>query len=87
MSAHWYLPATLVTAMPSPRTIHDFGAFPRELYQVKYPAPGNPDLASRVQQLLDPIPVGRDQRWGLDHGTWSVLYHVFPQADVPVVSS
>lgn len=85
MSAHWYLPATLVTAMPSPRTIHDFGGFPRELYGVKYPAPGDPDLANRVQTLLGPISVGRDEQWGLDHGTWLVLRHVFPEADVPVV--
>ena len=85
VSAHWYLPATLVTAMPSPRTIHDFGGFPRELHEVKYPAPGKPDLANRVRALLAPISVDRDERWGLDHGTWSVLRHVFPDANVPVV--
>jgi 4,5-DOPA dioxygenase extradiol len=85
VSAHWYLPATLVTAMRSPQTIHDFGGFPRELYEVKYPAPGDPDLANRVQALLAPISVDRDERWGLDHGTWSVLRHVFPEANVPVV--
>jgi 4,5-DOPA dioxygenase extradiol len=85
ISAHWYLPATLVTAMPSPRTIHDFGGFPRELHEVRYPAPGDPDLARRVQALLAPTSVGSDERWGLDHGTWSVFRHVFPQADVPIV--
>jgi 4,5-DOPA dioxygenase extradiol len=85
VSAHWYLPATLVTAMAAPRTIHDFGGFPRELYQVEYPAPGDAELASRLQSLLAPLHVGADQRWGLDHGTWSVLCHVFPKADVPVV--
>jgi 4,5-DOPA dioxygenase extradiol len=85
VSAHWYVPATLVTAMPSPRTIHDFGGFPQELYEVKYPAPGKPDLANRVRALLAPISVDRDERWGLDHGTWSVLRHVFPEANVPVV--
>ena len=82
ISAHWYLPATLVTAMDAPRTIHDFGGFPRELYQVKYPAPGDAELARRVQELL---PVDLDYSWGLDHGTWSVLAHVYPEAHVPVV--
>jgi len=85
VSAHWYVPGTAVTAMPAPRTIHDFGGFPPDLYEVKYPAPGDPALASRVQKLLAPIPVRRDEKWGLDHGTWAVLCHVFPQADVPVV--
>jgi 4,5-DOPA dioxygenase extradiol len=85
VSAHWYLPGTAVTAMSSPRTIHDFGGFPRELYQVEYPAPGSPELAKRVQELLAPLPVHLDQDWGLDHGTWSVLCHLFPHADIPVV--
>ena len=85
ISAHWYVPETAVTAMAAPRTIHDFGGFPQELYRVQYPAPGDPELASTVQRMLSPLEVRLDGQWGLDHGTWSVLCHVFPEADVPVV--
>jgi len=85
VSAHWYIEDAAVTVSTMPRTIHDFGGFPRELYQVQYPASGDPNLASRVQKLLTPVRVRRDDRWGLDHGTWSVLCHVYPQADIPVI--
>jgi 4,5-DOPA dioxygenase extradiol len=85
ISAHWYVCETDVTISTAPRTIHDFGGFPKELFQVQYPAPGDPDLARRVQKLLSPLVVMPDSNWGLDHGTWSVLKHVYPNADIPVV--
>ena len=83
ISAHWYVPATAVTAMPHPRTIHDFGGFPQALHEVQYPAPGAPELAARVARILDPIAVDLNGTWGLDHGTWSVLRHVYPDAAFP----
>jgi 4,5-DOPA dioxygenase extradiol len=85
VSAHWYIPASAVTAMSRPRTIHDFGGFPESLYKVEYPAPGSVQLAERAQKLLAPVAVKSDSTWGLDHGTWSVLVHMYPDADVPVV--
>jgi len=85
ISAHWYLPATAVTIARTPRTIHDFGGFPAELFRVQYPAPGDEWLAQRVSSLLHPLQVDFADNWGLDHGTWSVLRHAYPDADVPVV--
>jgi 4,5-DOPA dioxygenase extradiol len=85
VSAHWFMPGTAVTAMAAPRTIHDFGGFPRALFEVQYPAPGDPELAGRIQELLAPLAVSPSQDWGLDHGTWSVLRHVFPGANIPVL--
>jgi 4,5-DOPA dioxygenase extradiol len=84
VSAHWYIPEVAVTAMERPRTIHDFGGFPKPLFDMTYDAPGAPWLAERVGELLAPLPVRADEDWGLDHGTWSVLAHVWPDADVPI---
>lgn len=85
ISAHWETRGTLLTAMEKPRTIHDFGGFPRELFEVQYPAPGSPELAEEARSLIKKTETGRDEKWGLDHGCWSVLKQMFPAADIPVV--
>lgn len=85
VSAHWLTKGTMVTAMPNPKTIHDFGGFPQTLFDVQYPAPGNPELANEIQKLITNPAVELDHDWGLDHGTWSVVKHMYPNADIPVL--
>lgn len=85
ISAHWETKGTFVTAMDNPRTIHDFGGFPQALFDVQYPAPGSPELAKETKEIIKKTEVGLDQRWGLDHGAWSVVKHLYPKADVPVI--
>lgn len=85
ISAHWVTRGTAVTAMNSPRTIHDFGGFPRALFEVTYPAKGNPDLAKKIASNIHLDAVDLDHKWGLDHGSWSVLKHLYPEADIPVI--
>lgn len=85
ISAHWETRGTMLTAMSKPRTIHDFGGFPPALFDVKYPAPGDPELARESAQMLSSVQAGLDEKWGLDHGTWSILTNMFPKADIPVV--
>lgn len=85
VSAHWETKGTFVTAMQNPPTIHDFGGFPQALFDVQYPAPGSPELAKEAQQLITTTSVGLDESWGLDHGAWSVIKHLYPDASIPVV--
>lgn len=85
ISAHWFTQGTKVTAMDMPKTIHDFGGFPQALFDVQYPAPGNPELAKETAELLAPVFVEEDHNWGLDHGAWSVIRHMYPNADIPVI--
>lgn len=85
ISAHWLTKGTLVTAMESPPTIHDFGGFPQELHQVQYPAPGSPQLAQEIRDMIQSTHTGLNHDWGLDHGAWTVIRHMYPNADIPVL--
>lgn len=85
ISAHWETRGTYVTAMQNPPTIHDFGGFPQELFEVQYPAPGSPELAKQTKEIITKTDVGLDDKWGLDHGAWSVIKHLYPNADIPVI--
>jgi 4,5-DOPA dioxygenase extradiol len=85
ISAHWLTDGTKVTAMDLPRTVHDFGGFPQALFDVQYPAPGSPELARETAELLSPVLAEEDHQWGLDHGAWSVIRHMYPEADIPVI--
>jgi 4,5-DOPA dioxygenase extradiol len=85
ISAHWFTNGTKVTSMQMPRTIHDFGGFPQALFDVQYPAKGSPELAVETKKILEPVSVELDEHWGLDHGAWSVIKHLYPDANVPVI--
>ncbi len=85
VSAHWETKGTFVTAMEKPKTIHDFGGFSKELYEVQYPVPGSPELAKEAKSIINKTEIGLDDKWGLDHGAWSVIKHLYPDADVPVI--
>ena len=85
VSAHWFTKGTHITAMDFPSTIHDFGGFPQELFDVNYPSPGSPDLALETQKLITSTVIGLDHDWGLDHGAWTVVRHMYPKADIPVL--
>ncbi|MEA9414523.1 4,5-DOPA dioxygenase extradiol [Flavobacterium sp. PL02] len=85
ISAHWYTKGTKVTAMEMPKTIHDFGGFPQALFDVQYPAKGSPELAVETKRILTPVEIELDETWGLDHGAWSVIKHLYPEANVPVI--
>ena len=85
ISAHWETSGTYVTAMKQPKTIHDFGGFPKPLYEIQYPAPGSPELALETKKIIHKTEVGLDDHWGLDHGSWTVIRHMYPNADIPVI--